>query len=43
MRCMIGLRFIGWFGRDGLSKSRVAERLGMSRKDGGSVVESGCV
>jgi len=28
---MIGLRFIGWFGRDGLSKSRVAERLGMSR------------
>jgi len=31
MRCMIGLRFIGWFGREGLSKSRVAERLGMSR------------
>jgi DNA-binding transcriptional regulator LsrR (DeoR family) len=31
MKCMIGLRSIVWFGREGLSKSRIAERLGMSR------------
>ena len=41
MRCMIGLRSIGWFGREGFSKARVAERLGMSRRCGGSSVGLG--
>ena len=31
MKCMIGLRSIAWFGREGMSKSRIAEWLGMSR------------
>ncbi|MCY4370060.1 MAG: helix-turn-helix domain-containing protein [bacterium] len=31
MRCMIGLGFIDWFVREGMSKSRVADRLRVSR------------